>query len=97
MQPGFCWHTHRAENDPRGIQTNVAKWGRDSGVGKLSPHDFRRTFATLGTILGGPTWVMMVGGRWRHHETFYSYLRSISLEQIDPYSPVMAVMKNNRR
>jgi site-specific recombinase XerC len=75
-----------------GIKVIVKKWGIDSGIGALSPHDFRRSFATLGTLLGGPQRVMMIGGRWKDQTTFERYIQEITIKDLDPYYPVPAII-----
>jgi len=76
-----------------GIQHEVAKWGQRSGIGKLSPHDFRRTMATLATRGGAPQPVVMAQGGWRSEKTFKKYIRQINPSDFDPYSPISATMK----
>lgn len=76
-----------------GLQTIVKYWGLKSGIGKLSPHDFRRSFATIATLEGAPERVLMAAGGWSSEKSIHPYTRSISAEDILPYSPVMAVMR----
>ena len=76
-----------------GIKTNVRIWGERSGIGALSPHDFRRTFATLGTKLGAPTRIIQEAGRWKSVKMVERYTQAIDASDFDPYSPVMAAMK----
>jgi site-specific recombinase XerD len=47
-----------------GIKHIVGDWGRESGIGPLSPHDLRRTFATLSIRLGASTRIVQAAGRW---------------------------------
>jgi site-specific recombinase XerD len=75
-----------------GVGTVVKYWGQKSGVGKLSPHDFRRTFATIGSRLGASERVLMEAGRWRSSEMIKRYTSGIEAKDMDPYSPVMAAM-----
>jgi len=76
-----------------GIQHEVGRWGQLSGIGELSPHDLRRTMATLATRKGAPQSVVMAQGGWKSEKVFQKYVRQISPEDFDPYSPVMAAMQ----
>lgn len=75
-----------------GLQTIVKKWGKDLGM-KLSPHDFRRTFATLATRFGGPGRVVQLGGRWSSQDMLSLYTRALDQEAIRPYLPIMNLLK----
>lgn len=75
-----------------GIKTVVAKWGKNAEIGKLSPHDFRRTFATLAVKNGAPTPIVMAQGGWRSEKVFLKYVRAIAPKDFEPYSPVMSIM-----
>jgi len=77
---------------PGGIGKIVKKWGEVSGVGALSPHDLRRSFATLSTRRGAPTRVLMAAGRWRSSEMVYRYTRAITQEDFKGYFPVDGIM-----
>lgn len=74
-----------------GLQSIVKKWGRDLHL-KLSPHDFRRTFATMTTRNGAPTRIVQVAGRWQNIDMVVRYTESIEQEAIKPYLPVPALM-----
>ena len=76
-----------------GIKCVVRDWGKKAGIGPLSPHDFRRTFATIGTRLGAPTRIMMAAGRWDDESMIKRYTADIEARDFDPYSPVMAAME----
>lgn len=70
-----------------GLQGIVKRWGSGLGI-KLSPHDFRRSFATLSTIFGAPSRVVQVAGRWSSLDMVEHYTASICAEEIRPYLPV---------
>jgi site-specific recombinase XerD len=72
-----------------GLQLVVRKWGKKAKIGPLSPHDFRRTFATQATRAGAPQRVAMAAGRWKDERVFRRYTQAIVPADIDPYSPVM--------
>jgi integrase/recombinase XerD len=70
-----------------GLQTIIKKWGKDIGI-KLSPHDLRRTFATLSSLNGAPTRIVQVAGRWKTMDMVELYTQSIEQDAIDKYLPV---------
>jgi integrase len=76
-----------------GFQRIVKYWGQSAGIGMLSPHDFRRTFATLATRAGAPERVLMAAGRWSSSEMVKRYTQAIKPEDMAPYSPVLAALK----
>jgi integrase len=75
-----------------GLQGLVKSWGTRIGI-KLSPHDFRRSFATLTTIFGAPSRVVQVAGRWENIDMVEHYTESIQADEIIPYLPVANLSK----
>lgn len=75
-----------------GLQGVVKKWGSVIGI-KLSPHDFRRSFATLSTVFGAPSRVVQVAGRWSSLDMVQHYTESIQAKEITPYLPVSNLQK----
>lgn len=69
-----------------GIRERFEALSRQSGV-TVSPHDLRRTFATLTTKAGAPTRVAMAAGRWNNLAVFQRYTQAIEPEDIDPWFP----------
>ena len=55
---------------------------------KISPHDMRRTFATLMTEAGAPTRVVQELGGWANIREVERYTRSLSVTDIEAYSPI---------
>jgi len=74
-----------------GLRVIVRRWGKRSGVGPLSPHDFRRTFATISTILQAPTRLVQMAGRWSRLEEVERYTRGLQLLEFDKYLPMREV------
>jgi integrase len=70
-----------------GLQTIVKKWGKDLGI-KLSPHDLRRTFATLATLNGAPNRIVQVAGRWKTADMVERYTQNIEQDAISDYLPI---------
>lgn len=97
------WKQFRARLNPRGhlfvhIKTGegltsaglysiVGAWGDRIGI-KLSPHDFRRTFATISSENGAPDRVIMEGGRWKSTQMVTRYTRSLRLEAMRRWLPM---------
>jgi site-specific recombinase XerC len=75
-----------------GMQTTIKRWGYSIGV-KLSPHDLRRSFATLATIFGAPSRVVQVGGRWSNIEMVEHYTQGLGVDAMEPYFPVARLQK----
>jgi site-specific recombinase XerD len=78
-----------------GLKLVVRKWGKNAKIGKLTPHDFRRTFATQVTRAGAPQRVAMAAGRWKDERVFRRYTQAIEPADIDPYSPVMRAVNGD--
>jgi integrase len=83
--PGHALNRH-------GLRAVVRNWGKQAGFGQLSPHDFRRTFATLATRLGAPSRLVQVAGRWSSIEMVERYTRVLDARDIDPWLPITQVM-----
>jgi len=70
-----------------GLQSIVREWGRRAGF-KLSPHDFRRGFATIGSENGAPHRALMAGGGWLYEGMVTKYTRSFELEAMRKWLPM---------
>lgn len=91
----FVSFHHRRHGQPltrAGLQGIVKAWGRKIDI-KLSPHDFRRSFATLSVIFGAPTRVVQVAGRWNTLDMVTRYTASLDQSAIEPYLPVKRLSK----
>lgn len=75
-----------------GLTCIFRKWGLKLGM-KLSPHDLRRSFATLSTIFGAPSRVVQAAGRWSDISMVEHYTQSIDPAEIVPYLPVTKMLK----
>ena len=75
-----------------GLRAIFRQLGKKSGVGLISPHDFRRTFATLALRGGAPSRLVQVAGRWNSLEMVERYSQAIVPADFDPYSPVDRLM-----
>jgi integrase len=75
-----------------GLQRIVRNWGQRAGIGVLSPHDLRRTMASVATVLGAPEDVVMKAGGWRSHDTLRRYLVGVGPAEMQRYFPTSAAM-----
>jgi len=78
---------------PSGLRVIFRRLGKAAGFDKLSPHDLRRSFATLSSKLGAPTRVLQVAGRWENIEMVVHYTRDLEADDFAKYSPVSHAMK----
>jgi len=77
---------------PEGLNQIARHWGMAIGI-KLSPHDLRRSFATIATeLMGAPERVLMEGGRWSNSDMIQRYTRTLKLEAMRKYLPVSGLM-----
>lgn len=74
-----------------GLRIIIRKWGERSGVGNLSPHDFRRSFATISTILQAPARMVQIAGRWSRLKEVERYTRGLQLLDFDDYLPMKEI------
>jgi len=87
--------THRNAGHPMkraSIGRLVGSWAEICDLTVLSPHDFRRTFATLSTRFGAPARVVQEAGRWRSPEMVERYTPAITSEDFRSYFPVKGAM-----
>lgn len=75
-----------------GLKTTVKKWGAALSI-KLSPHDLRRSMATLSTIFGAPSRVVQLAGRWSNIEMVEYYTRTIDQSAFEPYFPTSQLVR----
>ncbi|MBI5954342.1 MAG: tyrosine-type recombinase/integrase [Chloroflexi bacterium] len=90
---------HKEHGQPltsHGIKMIFRKWSKHLGF-QFTPHDARRTFATITHLLQAPTKAAMAAGRWRNMEVYEKYLIDVAAEQIRPYLPVENAVKLHKR
>jgi site-specific recombinase XerD len=71
-----------------GLRAVFRRLGKAAGLAALSPHDLRRTFATLYLLAGCPTRVLQVAGRWQRITQVETYSRALAGPEALRYSPV---------
>ncbi len=72
---------------PSGLRVILRKLGRQAGIGLISPHDFRRTFATLAIRAGAPTRLVQLAGGWKQLEMVERYSRALLVDDFRSYLP----------
>jgi integrase/recombinase XerD len=75
-----------------GIQGIMKRWGKKVGF-HISPHMFRRSYATLSTLNGAPENVVMVGGGWKSTRMVQHYIGDLAVETTRPYLPMSKLPK----
>jgi len=76
-----------------GLRCIFRQIGRKAGLADgFSPHDLRRTAATLKMRLGASSRVIQVGGRWANLAEVETYTQAISLDDFEGFSPVNHLM-----
>lgn len=86
--------THKGNGLTRdGLRVIVRRWGESIGV-PISPHDFRRLFATVATRAGAPERIVAEAGGWRSTEMIRRYTSALRPEDIEPYSPARRVLSH---
>ena len=88
---GFEGHRVGEQLTTTGLRCLFRKLGKQAGLAAFSPHDLRRTFATLTTEAGAPSRVVQVGGRWSGLELIVRYTQALQVKAIMPYLPTAAL------
>jgi len=74
-----------------GLRGIVRKWGLKSEVGHMSPHDFKRSGATLAAEKGASDQLLMNQFGWKDKSMPRRYTQHIRNRKFLPYSPVAHV------
>ncbi len=82
---------------PSGLRVIVRGWARRAGIAKLSPHDFRRTSATLAAGAGAGDQILMTQYGWKDSAMPRRYTQMLSLRQFLDYSPVELVRGHDNK
>jgi integrase len=70
-----------------GLQGIMRKWGERVGF-HISPHMFRRSYASLSTLAGAPKNIVKKGGGWKSDKSVDRYIGDLELEATRPYLPM---------
>ena len=79
---------------PSGLRVIVRRWGERAEIGPLSPHDFRRSFATISTILHAPPRMVQMAGRWSRIKEVERYTRGLQLTEFEDYLPMKEITRD---
>ncbi len=71
-----------------GLRANFRRYGENFDIGRLSPHDLRRTMATLLTENGAPTRLVQQLGGWNDIRMVERYTRRLKPKDIERWSPI---------
>lgn len=77
---------------PCGLRCVFRNLGVAAGLAKFSPHDLRRTFATLSTERGAPSRLVQEGGRWSNIQMVERYTRTVQLAYLAKFLPMSGMM-----
>lgn len=88
---GVGGETRGRKMTPDGLRAIFRQIGTRVGF-HFSPHDFRRSFATMALKGGAPSRLVQVAGRWSSLEQVERYSQSLSPADFDGYSPVHRVL-----
>jgi len=83
--------THMTRDGLRAVFRSI---GKKAGF-HFSPHDLRRTFATMAVRNGAPTRLVQIAGRWKHLDMVETYTQALKPEDFEQYSPVKSLMGMN--
>jgi integrase/recombinase XerD len=85
---GIGGNTPGRKMTPGGLRKLFRRYGKAAGIGLLSPHDLRRSMATLLTENGAPTRTVQILGGWSDIRMVERYTRKLKPEDIERWSPV---------
>lgn len=87
LHPG----THMSRD---GLRVTLYKLGRKAGIGPVSPHALRRSFAVIAHRAKAPTRMVQLWGGWSDLKLVERYTQTLELDPDDfePHSPVNRVM-----
>jgi site-specific recombinase XerD len=77
-----------------GLRCIFRSIGRRAGLEHFSPHDLRRSFATLSHRFGAPSRIVQVAGRWHDLAQVEGYTMALEAKDFEPYDPVNRLMSS---
>jgi site-specific recombinase XerD len=81
---------------PSGMRCIFRSIGRRAGLDQgFSPHDLRRSFATLSSRLGAPSRIVQVAGRWHDLKQVEGYTQALEQADFAQYDPVSRLLGSN--
>jgi len=88
---GVGGETRGRKMTPDGLRAIFRQIGARVGF-HFSPHDFRRSFATMALKGGAPSRLVQIAGRWSSIDQVERYSQSLTPADFDGYSPVHRVL-----
>jgi len=73
-----------------GLQHIMEQWGKRVGF-HISPHMWRRSYATISHLNGMPKNLLKLGGGWKDDKTVDHYIGDLELEATRAYLPVKKI------
>lgn len=80
---------------PSGLRCIFRAIGKAAGLVAFSPHDLRRSFATLSHKFGAPSRIVQVAGRWKDLNQVEGYTMALEQSDFADYDPVTRLMRGN--
>jgi integrase len=66
--------------------------GFRAGLGLISPHDLRRSMATLATENGAPSRTVQKAGRWSNIEMVERYTQTLDAKTFKKFFPIARIL-----
>lgn len=89
-------HNQRGQSLTReGLRDIFRKHAAKHGLPHFSPHDLRRTFATIAIRNGAPTRLVQKAGRWEDLLMVERYTQAITADDFEAYSPVKSILEGD--
>jgi len=87
---------------PSGLRVIFRRMGQKAGLKnsagepqRLSPHDLRRTCATLASRFGAPSRIVQIALRWNDPKMLELYTQGLTSADFAPYDPVSRMLRSN--
>jgi len=78
--------------DRHTLRTMFYRLGERAGIGKFSPHQLRRAFATMAIDNGASSTLVQMAGGWSDIQMVQRYTQALDLERMAEFSPVDRLM-----
>jgi len=75
-----------------GLRIAFNRFGEYAKIGKFSPHDLRRAFATMSINNGASSRLVQAAGGWEDIQMLEKYTQALDLERMREFSPVDTLM-----
>lgn len=75
-----------------GLRAIFRQIGKRAGLAAFSPHDLRRSMAVQMHLLGAPSRMVQLAGRWEDIRQMERYTEDLAPEDVRPFLPVSALL-----